>query len=266
VLGALIVVGAVAAVALLGGGGSSGQKGAPPAKAEVGQQVNAKLGPIPTNRVKASGSAVLHLNGNQLAVTVDTAGLLDGAPHAMHIHAGKKGVCPPASAAQPHNGHLSIATLNGAPFYGSPVAALTTRGDTSPKSIVAFNRFPKAGKIHYTRTIKVNSVTAGYIRKDNAVLVVHGIDYNHNGIYDGTLERSDLKRSLTGESTAPALCGPLVAEKKKSGGTKTAQVRPNGTTVYTASLVVRPATPVALSDLGALCHLGDGKDAELQTA
>jgi Protein kinase domain len=273
VLGVLIIV-AGAAVALLSGGGSSGKKPVA-AKAEVGQPVKGTLSPVPTNHVTGHGSAVLRLNGNRLAVTVDTSGLLDAAPHAMHIHAGKKGVCPPASAAQPHNGHLSIATLNGGPYYGSPVSALTTRGDTSPKSIVAFNRFPTTGKIHYTRTITVSAVTAAYIRKDNAVLVVHGIDYNHNGIYDGTLERSDLKRSLTGESTAPGLCGPLVAEKTKKSGTKTAQVRPHasGAVLYTASLVVgpptTPAAPPALgapSSLGALCHLGDGTDAALQPA
>jgi hypothetical protein len=268
---AVLIIAAGAAVALLGGGGSSGEKPAA-TTAEAGQPVNGTLTPVPTNRVKGHGSAKLRLNGNRLAVTVDTTGLLNGAPHAIHIHAGKRGTCPPASAAKLHNGHLSIATHNGVPYYGPPVTALTTRGDTSPKSIVAFNRFPTAGKIHYTRTINVSAVTAAYIRKDNAVLVVHGIDYNHNGIYDGTLERSDLKRSLTGESTAPGLCGPLVADKsKKASGTKTAQVRRHGI-VFTASLVAGPPAPTAPpalaapSSIGALCHLGDGTNAALKRA
>ena len=59
----------------------------------------------------------------------------------------------------------------------------------------------------------VTPIVASYLRKNNAVVVVHGIDYNKNGVYDGVLERSDIDRSLTGESTAPALCGPLVADK-----------------------------------------------------
>jgi hypothetical protein len=97
------------------------------------------------------------------------------------------------------------------------VTALTTRGSTDPdRSLLAFSRYPNVGNIRYERKINVGPVVASYIRKDNAVVVVHGIDYNRNGLYDGTLDRSDLNRSLPGESTAPALCGVLIAEK--SGG------------------------------------------------
>jgi hypothetical protein len=93
---------------------------------------------------------------------------------------------------------------------------------------------------------------------------VHGIDYNHNGVYDGVLERSDLDRSLTGESTAPALCGPLVAEKRAATGAKnTAQLRPgsSGQRVFTAALTAAPGTPGAL-----ICNLGTGTDAEFRPA
>jgi hypothetical protein len=232
---ALLLVAVVVAVVLMGSGGS---------KDEVaGQRVDASLGPVPTNRVTGKGSAVMHLDGDLLTISIDTSGLLDGAPHAVHIHAGRKGICPTAAAATEHNGHLSIATLAGVPFYGPPVAALTTSGDTSPKSITAFSRYPKTSDIDYRRTIRITPVVAAYIRKDNAVLVVHGIDYNHNGVYDGVLERSDLDRSLTGESTAPALCGPLVADTASApSGTKTAAVA--GTT-YTASLTLAPAAAAA---------------------
>jgi hypothetical protein len=201
----------------------------------------------------------MRLNGRSLRVSIDTARLLDGAPHAVHIHAGRKGVCPPASAAQLHNGHQSIATHAGVPFYGPAVEALTTRGDTSLNSLVAFNRYPKTSNVNYDRTIKVTPVVASYIRKNNAVVVVHGIDYNHNGVYDGVLERSDLDRSLTGESTAPALCGPLVAAKPAATGAKTAQARPEvGTTqIFTAALVAEPSAPAAL-----VCHLRPGTDGE----
>jgi hypothetical protein len=61
-------------------------------------------------------------------------------------------------------------------------------------------------------------VVASYIRHKNAVVIVHGIDYNRNGIYDfSALDRSELKRSLPAETTAPALCGPLVPAGKKTG-------------------------------------------------
>ena len=100
-------------------------------------------------------------------MTVAAHGLVDG-KHAMHIHAGARGVCPPASAARRHNGHLTISTLDGVPFYGPPVTALTTRGDTSPKSILSFNRFLSGSALRYTRTIRLTDVVAANIRNDDA--------------------------------------------------------------------------------------------------
>jgi hypothetical protein len=252
-LGAVIVVAGIAALALGGSGSSSSSS---TAQAPAGQRVSSSLGPIPTNHVSGSGTATMRLNGHSLRVSVDSKGLLNGAPHALHIHAGRKGVCPPATAASPHNGHLSIATHAGVPFYGPAVEALTTRGDTTPKSLVAFARYPTTADVKYRRTVKVSSIVASYIRKNNAVLIIHGIDYNHNGVYDGVLERSDLDRSLTGESTAPALCGPLVAAKKATGSkSKSAQSGPlrPGPGVYTAALSPQPAAPA--EPAGLFCPL-----------
>jgi hypothetical protein len=249
---AVLLIGAVVAAVVLGGGGSDGDK-------PVGQAVDGKLAAVPTNQVTGSGDAVMRLHNNTLTVSIDSTGLLDGAPHALHIHAGGKGTCPDSSVASKHNGHLSIATHAGVPFYGPPVKALTTRGDTSVKSIVAFNRFPKTSDVGYRRTIRLTPIVASYIREDNAVLVVHGIDYNHNGVYDGVLERSDLDRSLTGESTAPALCGPLVADKATAEDKKaTASTSRRGDIVLTASLRKAPsdASASALSPLYCPLHLG----------
>ena len=232
--GLALIVAAIAAVVLLGNNSSDNTPAPAP---ERGQPVSAKLGPIPTNRVHGDGSAVMRLDGKKLKVTITTGGLLDGAPHAMHLHGGKRGLCPPSSVAGPHNGHISIATHAGVPYYGPVVQSLTTKGDVSPKSFLAFARYPNTGAIHYTRTIKVSGVVASEIRQRNAVLVVHGIDYNGNGLYDGTLDRSELDRSLTGESTAPALCGPLVPGKQAARSKKTAEVPPGsgGGETFTAT-------------------------------
>jgi protein kinase-like protein len=252
---ALLLCG-VAAVLLLGSGSSSKSKTTAATKSEpapAGDRRSGKLVPVPTNRVTADGSAVLRLNGNVATVSVTTNKLLDGAAHAIHIHAGGKGRCPTPAASAIHNGHRSIATLAGVPFYGKPVTSLTLRGDTSSKSILAFNRFPKTGEIRYSRKIKVGPVVASYIRENNAVLVVHGIDYNHNGLYDGTLDRSDLNRSIPGEATAPGLCGPLkgAAAKKAAAKSKTSKRDNSKTTgevqtrrgqVFTASLTTDPAS------------------------
>ena len=120
---AVLLIGVVVAAVVLGGGGSDGDK-------PVGQAVDGKLAAVPTNQVTGSGDAIMRLHDNTLTVSIDSTGLLDGAPHAIHIHAGGKGTCPDSSVATKHNGHLSIATHAGVPFYGPPVKALTTRGDT----------------------------------------------------------------------------------------------------------------------------------------
>jgi hypothetical protein len=233
--GALTLLGAVIAAVLILSSGSSSTSGdkakATPKPAPAGRRIAGNLGPVPTNRVKGDGTAVLRLSGNVATVSLTTHNMLDGAAHALHIHAGARGQCPSKRAAKLHNGNLSIATKSGVPFYGHAVTALTTRGNTDPdRSLVAFNRYPKTGEIRYERKINVGPVVASYIRKNNAVVVVHGIDYNHNGIYDGTLDRSDLNPSLTGESTAPGVCGTLIASKAKSASSSKKSSGGGGTT------------------------------------
>ena len=264
---AVVVACAVALVVILSGGSSDDpSKGGQRAAQPVGQPLKGDLTPVPTNHVNGAGNVAMRLNGNVATITITTSELLDGNPHPMHIHAGKRGICPPATAARPHNGHLAISTLDGGPFYGPPVTALTTKGSTGPGSILALTRFPKTGAIHYTRRLTLTAPVAAFVRADNAVIVVHGADYNGNGIYDNSLDRSDLKRSLPGELTTPALCGKLIPQKVapgSTGQTKTAQA-PTGTGVYHASLKNTDADNggVALTDVPAwICHLGDTTDA-----
>jgi serine/threonine protein kinase len=275
-LAAVVVVGIVVAVVALGSGGKDKNKPAAAAThtqaghaQPAGDQLAGSLGPVPMNHVTGSGDVAMRLNGTTLTITVAAKGLLD-AKHAMHIHAGARGVCPPASAARRHNGHLAISTLDGAPFYGPPVTALTTRGDTSPKSILAFNRFLSGSAVRYTRQITVSPVVAANIRKDDAVVIVHGIDYDHDGTYGNVLDRSDLDRALPGEITAPALCGQIVeAQPSSSGGTKTAQAPAGkGGTVYVASLqtVSTGAQQPLNPDPAFLCPLGAQEDADRTSA
>jgi hypothetical protein len=258
-LGALVVIGGVvAAVIGLSSGGSS-KKGASKAStapaAPGGQPFKTAVKPVPTNHVTGSGNAEIVLTGDTAAVTVTTNGLLDGSPHAMHIHAGRQGLCPPASAARLHNGHVSISTSNGIKFYGPPQVALTTSGDTGRKSIVDFARFPKVGDINYKRTIQLPPGIAAAIKAGNAVIIVHGIDYNGNGFYDNVLDRSELKRTLPGESTAPALCGTLAKTKTASvpGGTKVA-----GTTYSVVAWREVEADDPQAGSFAYLCHLAGG--------
>jgi hypothetical protein len=222
-----------------------------------GQRVTGDLTPVPFSKVKGVGDAVVRLNGDVATVSIKTSGLLDS-QHAMHFHAGTRGECPPGSAARNHGGHLAIATGDGVPWYGPPVTALTKTGDITPKkSLLAFKRYPTVGNIRYTRRINVGKVVASYIRNKNAVVVVHGIDFNGNGAYDfSAIDRSDLKRSLPGEITAPGLCGALVPVPKAAGsGTKTGRV-PGGGQVFTASLEPDGALTLDGADHAWLCPLG----------
>jgi Protein kinase domain len=235
----------IAIISLGSGSGSS-------STAASGASFTAAAQPVPTNRVTGAGAATVRLNGDVATVTVSTHGLLNGAPHAIHIHGGGQGICPTAVAARPHNGNLSISTGDGIRFYGPPKVALTSSGDTSPRSIIDFARYPAEGDIHYTRTVTVPPAVAAEIRRDNAVIVVHGIDWNSNGIYDNVLDRSDLSNALTGESTAPALCGPLATAR-------VAALHPDGSqVVYAAALSVREVSLGRDPIWSYLCHLAAG--------
>ena len=197
---ALVVAAVVAVVLLTSGGGTTGS----------GQTFQAVLRPVPTNHVTGTGTAAVTLHGDQATVTVDTSGLLNGASHPIHLHAFGLGICPPASAAKLYNGHLAISTTDGLKYYGPMAAALTLSGDTTMNSMLAFSRYPTTGDIHYQRTITLTTGAANAIRNGNAVVVVHGIDYNRSGHYDMVLNRSELDNAVSQDATAPALCGTLL--------------------------------------------------------
>jgi hypothetical protein len=197
---ALVAAAVVAVVLLTSGGGTTGP----------GQTFQAVLRAVPTNHVTGSGTAAVTLHGDQATVTLDTTGLLNDASHPIHLHAFGLGICPPASAAKRYNGHLAISTTDGLKYYGPMAAALTLSGDTTMNSMLAFSRYPTSGTIHYQRTITLTNAAANAVRNGNAVVVVHGIDYNHSGHYDMALNRSELDSAVSQDATAPALCGTLL--------------------------------------------------------
>ena len=222
----------------------------------AGKLSDSALAAVPMNHVSGSGEATVRLNGNEAAVTVTTQGLDNGAElvHLMHIHAGGKGECPPASAARPHNGHRTISTTDGINYYGPPVQALTTSGDTSVSSILAFPRFPSGGALHYTRTIALPQNVVSAIRSDNAVVVVHGTDYDGSGIYSGVLDPSELNKSVPGTATAPALCGRLIGSQNAVTPNRRSSERP---LVYTASLLLNGVAQSVPARGVFFCHVGE---------
>ncbi len=234
-LAGLLLVAAIVAVVIAA---TSGGSSPPPA----GQRIAAVASPVPTNRVTGAGAATLVLHGNVATVTVDTNGLLN-AVHLMHIHGGT-GKCPTASSAQRFHGQSFIGASAGDRVYGGVVTSLTQFGDTSPASHLISTLFPAGADIRYTRTLTVGPGVAAEMRAGLAVIVVHGIDYNGNGVYDNSLGPAV-------EASAPALCGALFPASSAEVG------HGEGTgTVYTAALRTSsgPAAQWAASP-ALLCHL-----------
>lgn len=165
----------------------------------------AALNPVTANKVTGSGASWITITGTTAEVKIQVNGLLNGSPHAQHIHIDAQGQCP--TAPQQHNGLPSITVADGAPFYGTIGTSLTVDGDTSPAAALAVTKYPAAGDYTYARTIEVDPTVVENLKKGTAVLVVHGIDYNGNGSYDNVLGASELDGTLPAEATNPALCG-----------------------------------------------------------
>lgn len=196
--------------------------GAPVAReAQPSNTTRASLEPLNNSGVKGQADVVV-VDGRKVRVDLNARRLLKGVPHAQHIHFGGRArhECP--TVRDDDNADHRLNTVEGQPAYGPVKVSLTTRGDTSPDSTLAVNRFPTApeGKVNYDRKgIKVSKKVARAIRRGNAVVVVHGIDYNGNGTYDFEAGTSELDPSLPAEATDPVSCGVLrpVATEGDSG-------------------------------------------------
>jgi hypothetical protein len=166
----------------------------------------------PLNNSGAVGKALVKSEGRRLHVELRAHRLAPNLPHAQHIHFGAQArhECP--TVADDSNGDFRLTTSEGAPAYGPVRVSLTTKGDTSPASVLAVERFPTApkGEVDYSRTTRTSKAVARAIRRGEAVVVVHGVDYNSNGEYDfQSAGTSDLDESLPAEATDPASCGVL---------------------------------------------------------
>ena len=162
-----------------------------------------------------------------LRVVIQGEGYVPGVPHAQHIHYGQEALNECPTLAQDDNNDGRLNTVEGIPAYGPVVVSLNTTGDTTPASFLDVTRFPVSdnGSYHYSRdNITFTRVAGtGYtggggtakqiadsIREGEGVLVIHGVDYNGNGVYDFEgAGASELDPNLPAEATDPAVCGVL---------------------------------------------------------
>lgn len=173
------------------------------------------------NNSGVTGHASVRVQGTNVRARVDVTGAAPKLVHAQHIHFGAQAAheCPTVRDDANHDFRLNVA--EGVPKYGPIAVSLTTKGDTSPTSGLAVDRMPVAnahGNYGYHRTdITVFSTkdqnaraVAEAIRKGQGVLVVHGVDYNNNGMYDfAGAGKSELNEAVPAEATDPAACGVL---------------------------------------------------------
>ena len=166
----------------------------------------ASLGSV--NASGVTGTGMVTLDGNTATVMIEAKGLLAGSPHAQHFHIGAMGTCPTNDLADDAAKDGFVSVTEAAKYYGAIGTSLTTSGDTSPTSGLAIDRFPTAdnGTISYERTFEVTDDVHKAFEAGTAVLVLHGIDKDKSGAYDGDV-KSDLDPSLPMEATAPAACG-----------------------------------------------------------
>lgn len=153
-----------------------------------------------------SGEAWAKVDGNEVWMKIEVQGLLDGAPHAQHIHLGGAGQCPdPSMEGTGFEG--AIRTTDAIDSYGEVRVSLTGNdADTSEAAALDVANFPAVGTYTYERTFEVPDDVAAELNEGNGVVVIHGVDHNGSGEYDGDQE-SDLDPSLPSEATDPALCG-----------------------------------------------------------
>ncbi len=174
---------------------------------------SARIEPLNNSGVRGTAKVSVKVTGDRINVQVRAGGLLLKMPHAMHIHHGRTAEHECPTVRQDRNRDHRLNVVEGVPYYGPIAVSLTTKGDTSPKSGLAVDRFPTApkGKIAYSRSgIKVTKALAAAIKRGEAVVVIHGLDYNQNLKYDmGGAGASELNPALPAEATDPAACGVL---------------------------------------------------------
>jgi hypothetical protein len=164
----------------------------------------------PLNHSGAHGHALLQKDGRKLDTKIYSTGMAPKLPHAQHIHGMAQAISECPTLAADTNGDGLITTAEGLPSYGPIQVSLTTRGDTSPASALAVNRFPVAnsvGFLRYDRDFSVSPKVARNLGK--FAIVQHGVDLNHNGRYDFSAGPSELDPSLPQEATIPANCGVI---------------------------------------------------------
>jgi hypothetical protein len=215
-----LLIGAAMAAAVLSPStalGASELQGQESARQAKKQRFTYDLNPVPHDPARDGGSQVngnarITVDGNEVTVRLRARGLSPNLVHVQHIHGVGQNECPTAEARNDRVDDGLIDTVEGLPDYGAIQVSLTTRGDATPDSGLAVERFPMAdehGKLTYERTFTIGADFPREVAEnlERHHFVVHGIDVNRNGAYDSEAGTSALAPMLPLEIELPATCG-----------------------------------------------------------
>ncbi len=180
------------------------------------ESYRARMRPVPHEHDADAGSRVtgkarlVVRDGNELTANLRFRGLSPELPHVMHIHGAAQAdnECPGTDRRDDRVDDGLIDTGEGLPDYGPILVSFTTSGDTSAESGLALDRFASAndhGRLRYQRTFGIPTNVAENL--DDLHVVVHGVDLNGNGTFDGP--DGSLGAGVPLEAELPAACGEI---------------------------------------------------------
>ncbi len=152
------------------------------------------------NNSGANGHAVLWEMGDTLRVNMTVNGLDPDLPHLQHIHGKAEGAAECPTLALDSNGDGFVELGEGVPAYGPVLLQLVQ----DPTAAVSPSNFPapNRGGVTQTRvTYGGDGLSDALGDLEDRVIVVHGLDVNDNGGYDGAFELA-----------MPVACGVIVAQ------------------------------------------------------
>lgn len=173
--------------------------------------------PAASNYSNVRGRAFLHYNSDthELNVFVSAHGLSPNLPHLVHIHGDiqAQNECPGPDARARRVDDGLIDTVEGLPDYGPIQVTFSTSGgtgDMTSKDALDLSRAPVSdneGNLYYARSFPVSEQVGANL--DHLHVVIHGLDLNENGAYDGPA--GSLGPDVPLEAELPVSCGPLEA-------------------------------------------------------
>lgn len=126
------------------------------------------------------GQAVLTMDGSGLEVNLTVAGTERNLLHVQHIHglAQAMAECPTLARDVNRDGFVDVA--EGLPDYGPVLLSLRPFPTANPGGVV---------KTHETyTTVDSGAPVSALMPLESRVMVIHGLDVNGNGRYDGGFE------------------------------------------------------------------------------